>query len=91
MVAVIVVILAYRSAVVATDEWCFAVQALLNVGRKPLAEALSLTLPRDIAAEQDMWRSVGRFLASKPRDAAIKQLNGYRIETPPPKAPGGSS
>jgi hypothetical protein len=92
LVAVMIAILSYRGAVVTTDEWCFAVQALLNVGRKPLADALSLTLPRDLATEQDMWRSVTRFLRPKPRHEAFNQLNRYRIEIPPPdkpKAPSG--
>jgi hypothetical protein len=80
--AVAVAILSYRGAVVTTDEWSFAVQALLNVGRKPLADALSLRLPRDVAAEQDMWRSVGRFLGPRPRQTALERLNRYRVETP---------
>ncbi|MFD7379789.1 hypothetical protein [Streptomyces mirabilis] len=36
----------YRSAVYATDEWAAAVRAMVNLGRKPLAEALGLVLPK---------------------------------------------
>jgi hypothetical protein len=85
LAAIIVAILSYRGAVVATDEWSYAVQALLNVGRSPLANALSLKLPRDVKAEQDMWKSVGQFLRPKPRQATFEQLNRYRVEVPAPE------
>ncbi|MFE7070459.1 hypothetical protein ACFU96_10270 [Streptomyces sp. NPDC057620] len=45
----------YRSAVAATDEWAATVRALVNVGRKPLAESLGLVLPAELAAERTMW------------------------------------
>jgi len=45
----------YRAAVSATDEWAAAVRALVNVGRKPLAESLGLVLPQSLAAERRMW------------------------------------
>jgi hypothetical protein len=87
LVAVTVAILSYRIAVVTTDEWSYAVQALLNVGRKPLADALSLKLPRHLEAEHDMWKSVGQFLRPKPRPATLEQLDHYRVETSPPEEP----
>ncbi|SFY52723.1 hypothetical protein [Streptomyces sp. F-1] len=34
----------YRLAVVATDEWAGAVRAMVNLGRHPLAAAFGLTL-----------------------------------------------
>jgi hypothetical protein len=87
LVAVTVAILSYRGAVVTTDEWSYAVQALLNVGRRPLADALSLKLPRELEAEQDMWKLVGQFLRPKPRRATLEELDYYRVGTSPPEEP----
>jgi hypothetical protein len=76
--AAAVAALAYRGAIVATDEWAYSVQALVNVGRGPLAEALSLQLPSTLAGEQDMWRLVGRFLRAKPAADVAAGLDRYR-------------
>jgi hypothetical protein len=51
----------YRSAVTATDEWAAAVRALVNTGRKPLADSLGLALPDTLAEERDMWAMVSRL------------------------------
>ncbi|MEW2433495.1 hypothetical protein AB0952_04840 [Streptomyces caniferus] len=48
----------YRSAVTSTDEWAAAVRAMVNVGRKPLADAMCLVLPDQLAMERDMWTMV---------------------------------
>jgi hypothetical protein len=45
----------YRLAVVTTDDWALAVRALVDVGRKPLATALSLNLPKELSREREMW------------------------------------
>lgn len=86
----IIGIMAYRGAVVATDEWAYSVQALVNVGRLPLAKALSLRLPKDLADEQDMWRRLGRMLMPKPSSETFSSLSEYRIqasaEEPPKKS-----
>jgi hypothetical protein len=54
----------YQLAVVTTDDWALAVRALVDVGRKPLAAALSLNLPQELSREREMWnrycRSVRR-------------------------------
>jgi len=51
----------YRAAVSSTDEWAAAVRALVNIGRKPLADALELQLPPTLTTERVMWDSVCRF------------------------------
>jgi hypothetical protein len=51
-------VLWYRFAVAATDDWASAVRALVNLGRKPLAEALGLQLPATIKDERAMWAVV---------------------------------
>ncbi|MFJ9900501.1 hypothetical protein ACIQPR_44940 [Streptomyces sp. NPDC091280] len=66
----------YRSAVAATDEWAAAVRALVNSGRKPLADCLGLALPATLAAERDMWAMVSRLVPYHERAAA---LDPYRM------------
>jgi hypothetical protein len=73
----------YHLAVTATDEWSASVQALVNVGRKPLAEALGLELPAKLAKERHMWRVVNEFV-KRPFDPGImKLLDEYRSKPPP--------
>jgi hypothetical protein len=45
----------YRLAWVNTDDWALAVRALVDLGRKPLAENLGLRLPRELDREREMW------------------------------------
>lgn len=69
----------YRSAVTATDEWAAAVRALVNTGRKPLADSLGLVLPRTLVAERDMWAMVSR-LSRIPYHERAAALAPYRAE-----------
>ena len=48
----------YRLAVITTDNWYLSVQALVDLGRKPLAESLNLSLPQNIEDEREMWHTV---------------------------------
>ncbi|MDI3409065.1 hypothetical protein [Streptomyces cavernicola] len=68
----------YRSAVVATDEWAAAVRALVNLGRKPLADALGLELPQELAAERTMWRLVTRMSRRPYHPAAEEAFAPFR-------------
>lgn len=45
----------YRLAWSTTDDWALAVRALVDLGRKPLAEGLCLVLPRELVQEREMW------------------------------------
>ncbi|MEV4556295.1 hypothetical protein AB0K51_04760 [Kitasatospora sp. NPDC049285] len=76
----------YRCAIAATDGWAAAVRALVNVGRKPLAEALGLTLPDKLADERAMWTAVTRQ-ALRPYGTGSDALDAYRGK--PPSAPAG--
>lgn len=69
----------YRAAVAATDEWAAAVRALVNLGRHPLAQAMGLDLPQDIAEEREMWRMVSRMSRSRFHDRAVA-LNRFRSQ-----------
>ena len=71
----------YRSAVSSTDEWAAAVRAMVNTGRKPLAQALGLSLPDTIDAERKMWTMVSR-LSRIPYHERAAALDAYRATEP---------
>ncbi|MGI5401142.1 hypothetical protein ACQEVG_17110 [Streptomyces sp. CA-135486] len=78
VVLVALIPLWYRSAVIATDEWAASVRALVNLGRKPLAEALGLTLPESLADERTMWQMVTRMSRRPYHSAAEEAFAPYR-------------
>ncbi|MGI5479452.1 hypothetical protein [Streptomyces lavendofoliae] len=84
----------YRSAVYSTDEWAAAVRAMVNLGRKPLADALGLILPQQLAEERSMWQLVTRMSRRPYQDAADTAFAPYRAAPPDshcpshPPAPG---
>jgi hypothetical protein len=45
----------YRLAVSSTTYWANTVQAMVNLGRVPLAAAMGLTLPTTLEEERQMW------------------------------------
>jgi hypothetical protein len=76
----------YHAAVAATDEWAAAVRALVNLGRKPLADGLGLALPKSLEDERRMWRLVARMSNKPYAPAADTAFEPYRID--PPQATG---
>ena len=52
----IVVVGSYWGAVAAGRMYITTSRALVNMGRKPLADKLGLSLPKTLEAEQEMWR-----------------------------------
>ncbi|MFF1725005.1 hypothetical protein [Streptomyces sviceus] len=81
----------YRSAVYATDEWAAAVRAMVNLGRKPLADALGLVLPQQLADERNMWQLVTRMSRRPYQDAANTAFAPYRAVPPEPHSPSSPS
>ncbi|MFJ2730799.1 hypothetical protein [Streptomyces collinus] len=77
----------YRSAVYATDEWAAAVRAMVNLGRKPLADALGLVLPQQLSEERAMWQLVTRMSRRPYRDAADAAFAPYRAASSDPNPP----
>ncbi|MEW1748985.1 hypothetical protein [Streptomyces angustmyceticus] len=67
----------YRSAVTSTDEWAAAVRAMVNIGRKPLADAMGLVLPDHLEGEREMWTMVSR-LSRIPYHERASALDRYR-------------
>lgn len=78
----------YRLAVVATDEWAGAVRAMVNLGRHPLAAALGLTVPDTVEEERAMWHLASDLVRTgfHPGQAA---LDTYRSAPGEPGAGGG--
>lgn len=60
----------YRMANVASTSWSATVQALVNIGRKPLADSLGLVLPATLAEEREMWEAVVGYVFYGPTDGA---------------------
>jgi hypothetical protein len=54
----IIAITSYRLAVITCDRWRRAIEAMVNLGRKPLAEALGYSLPIDSQQERRFWMLV---------------------------------
>ncbi|MFI7317119.1 hypothetical protein [Streptomyces venezuelae] len=77
----------YRCAVASTDEWAAAVRALVNTGRKPLAESLGLALPQDLTKEREMWTLVTRMSRRPYRDVAATAFAPYRSDPIAPQCP----
>ncbi|MET9121525.1 hypothetical protein [Streptomyces sp. NPDC004528] len=72
----------YHAAVAATDEWAAAVRALVNLGRKPLADGLGLALPKSLEDERRMWQLVTRMSTKPYAQAADTAFEPYRIGLP---------
>ncbi|RDD83908.1 hypothetical protein [Streptomyces parvulus] len=75
----------YWAAIKATDEWAASVRSLVNLGRKPLAEALGYTLPAELHAERTMWTVLCR-LSRLPYHERAHALDQFRAPSPPPPA-----
>ncbi|MGW2017616.1 hypothetical protein [Streptomyces sp. NPDC001927] len=84
----------YRAAVSATDEWSAAVRALVNTGRKPLADSLSLLLPGELASEREMWAMVSK-MSRLPHHERAAALDTFRARppdsSPPPVGDSGAA
>ncbi|MET7782876.1 hypothetical protein ABZT28_45480 [Streptomyces sp. NPDC005388] len=74
----------YHAAVAATDEWAAAVRALVNLGRRPLADGLGLAFPKSLEDERRMWQLVTRMSNRPYAPAANSAFQPYRIDPPQP-------
>lgn len=73
----------YGLAVLATDDWASATRALINLGRKPLAEAMRLNLPANIEDESKAWKVISKFVreplgSDSEAERAAEAVNRYR-------------
>lgn len=86
----------YRLAWVSTDDWALATRALVDLGRRPLAEGLGLNLPQELNREREMWRRYCRMVrrpyqASNSSDLDEFRLTNPEVVGPPVDADSGSS
>jgi hypothetical protein len=82
LTAIVMILLArlwYRLAEVASDDWAIAVRALVDVGRKALAESLGLLIPKELIREREMWRSYSRFVRRPYDDSSAATLDEFRM------------
>jgi hypothetical protein len=79
----------YRGAVSATSAWAAAVRAMVDLGRRPLADAYGLHLPNRTEDERAMWAAVGWFIKYPFAAEGAALLDPYRKQMPtaPPSAP----
>ncbi|WP_271615302.1 hypothetical protein [Bradyrhizobium sp. CCBAU 51627] len=64
-------------AIRTTGEWAVAVQALVNVSRLKLAQAMGLEVPKSLAEEKKMWGLVTKYTYFA-RDADGAALDPYK-------------
>ncbi|MEU0215678.1 hypothetical protein ABZ281_11350 [Streptomyces sp. NPDC006265] len=67
----------YVIAYTAAGEWAATQQALANLGRKPLADALGLKLPDNLDDERTMWRRVTYFVQN-PYEQDVEYFDAFR-------------
>ena len=72
----------YKLAIRSTDYWASTVQALVNIGRKGLASALDLQLPKTLDDEREMWTAVSQIVYYGYRTDLAKQLDRFRAHDP---------
>ena len=68
----------YQLAVVTTDDWALAARALVDVGRKPLASALGLNLPKELSREREMWDRYCRSVRQPYNSRRPPELDEFR-------------
>lgn len=59
---ILIAVICYQLAVVATDEWNAAVRAVVDHGRAGVASAFGLTIPANFEDERLMWRAVNTLV-----------------------------
>jgi hypothetical protein len=68
----------YWLAVVSTTEWYASVEALVNLGRLPLARAMNLQLPATLEEERRMWEALTTFVRTEETNSHFAALDSYR-------------
>jgi hypothetical protein len=78
LVLVAASLLWYRLAVVTTDDWAAATRALVDEGRKTLADAVGLAIPQELELERKMWQAYSRFVRRPYQEEKSTQLDAFR-------------
>lgn len=96
--SMVLIPLAYKAAVIAVLDLRYAVQALVNTGRMPLAKSLGLQMPDTLAGEHKMWSAFVTLVAYPEAVQYPDELNQHRErgrsareqDQVPPEAPARS-
>lgn len=73
----------YRGAVSSTAYWHNTVAAVINLGRKPLADALGLEMPTTLERERVMWERLAAFNFYPYDEEWAGALNEFRAAAKP--------
>jgi hypothetical protein len=76
--------ISYRLAVSSTTYWAATVQAMVNLGRTPFAQAMGLTIPKTLEAERLMWNALSNFVFYPFDHGRVHALDQYRTPLPAP-------
>lgn len=83
----------YRLAVMSTDEWAAAVQAMVDHSREAVAAAFGMKIPASLADERLMWRAVNT-LVRRPYEYSlgrnVPEIIGQHRRSDPPAAEDGA-
>jgi hypothetical protein len=71
--------MSYRLAIWSTTYWASTVQAMVNLGRVPLAKALGLRLPDTMEDERRMWERLTTFVFYPYAESSARALDPYRL------------
>ena len=93
--AMLLALVWYRVAIGAIGYWYVTNQAMVNLGRLPLASALGLNVPPSLAEERNMWSTVMALVQEGYTATSARELQQYRTDGPvgdeAPEAPGLSA
>ena len=70
----------YHMAVLTSRYWSATVQALVNIGRKGLADSMGLMIPKKIEEEREMWGAVTKFVYYGYAETTVAELDKYRLD-----------
>lgn len=81
--ASIVAVWAYRGLLDSVHQWRYAIQALVHLGRAPLAAALRLKLPDTRREEYKMWEALTGAVQHPGQTRWWEILDDFRCDDPP--------
>jgi hypothetical protein len=77
----------YRLAVSSTTYWAATVQAMVNLGRVPLAKAMGLEIPKTLETERQMWNALSNFVFYPYDLSKAHALDKFRTQEHVPPSP----
>jgi hypothetical protein len=95
VLGIMIPIVCYRLAIVATDEWDAAVRAMVDHGRAAVAAAFGFSIPVNFESERLMWRTINTLVRrpyaySESKDVAAIMTNFRMINARQSNAAAGN-